>query len=143
MVVTGLVRERLMMDFFDAMTTIEDMLAEAVSSSNSSLAIAIVNEDGDLMSYVRMDEAPTYAEQESVELDQMAHKYGVDLHCRVADLDVPSRAELPEPSGVVVREDGIVIGAIGVSGVTTSGNELIARAGLSSFAKASARRTNQ
>ncbi|HLF77714.1 MAG TPA: heme-binding protein [Dehalococcoidia bacterium] len=132
-----------MMDFFDAMAALNDMLAEAVSSGDSPLAIAIVNEDGDLMSYVRMDEAPPYAEKESVELAQMARKYGVDLQGRATDLDVALLAELPRPSAVVVRESGVVIGAIGVSGGLTSRNELIARRGLSAFAKASAMRTNQ
>src|SRR5712691_7081681 len=107
MTVTGPLRDRLMMDFIDAMAALDDMLAEAASSGDSPVALAVVNEAGDLMAYARMDEAPPFAEKESVELAQMALFYGVDHKGRAADVDIAT-LDLPQPMSVVVREGGVI-----------------------------------
>jgi len=143
MAVTGSMHERPMMDFSEAMTALDGMLTVSASSAESPLAVTIVNEDGDLVCYARMDKAPFYAEKESLELAQKARLYGVDLHIRSTDQHLALPTDLPRPSAVVVREMGVVIGAIGVSGGATSRNVQIARLGLELFATAAAMRSNK
>jgi len=121
-----------------------DAAREKAGEIGKPVSVAIVDAGGGLMALERMGEAPSatvlVAEgkavasavmgRDSVRLEAMAES----LPSIINSLMIRFEGRfVPAQGGVVVREQGAVVGAIGVSGATSEEDEAIARAGAEAF----------
>ena len=124
-----------------AMTT---MLARANGAPDQPLAIAIVDDVGDLVSYARMDRCRKIPQRMAVRKAYTCALSGQDSKDYAERLKSQGRtvAEMGDPmlaavqGGVVVLHPGTgsIMGGIGVSGLTAQEDEDIARLGLQALA---------
>ena len=113
--------------------------AEALKN-NWAVSIAIVDAGGHLLHFVRMDAAPAISaliapsKAHTAALGRRESKAYEDIinAGRYAFLSAPELKGLLE-GGVPILADGQVIGAVGVSGVKSSDDVLIAKAGIASL----------
>ncbi|WP_229632254.1 GlcG/HbpS family heme-binding protein [Pseudoduganella violaceinigra] len=110
--------------------------AEAEARKNNwNVSIAIVDEGGQLVHFIRMDDSPNSSVMVSQGKARHAANYRRDTKFHqevlekgnIAALALPD--SLPIEGGVRLVADGKVIGAIGVSGVQAAQDAQIARAG--------------
>ena len=102
-----------------------------------SVAISVVDDGGHLLGFTRMDDCPTASAYISVEKARSAAlgaretKGYEDMinNGRIAYLSVPVLSGMLE-GGVHIVVDGRTIGAVGVSGVKSADDALIAKAGI-------------
>ena len=121
-----------------------DAAREKATEVGKPVSVAIVDAGGNLMALERLGDAPSatviVAEGKAVasavmgrdsgRLEAMAQSLPLiinSLMLRYAGRFVPAQG------GVVVREDGDVVGAVGVSGATSEEDEAIARAGAEAY----------
>ena len=117
------------------------MLEEAAKRPELPVAIAIVDESGDLLSYARMDNCREVPQRLAIKKAYTCAMMGQDSqallsrlksqHRSLADLGDPHMAG--SPGGVVIRRpsDGAILGAIGVSGLFGAAeDEALSRVGL-------------
>ena len=105
-----------------------------------SVSIAVVDEGGHLLGFMRLDDCPAASAHIAVEKAKSAAlgaretKSYEDMinQGRTAYLSVPVLAGMLE-GGVNIVVQGKTIGAVGVSGVKSSDDALIARAGIQSL----------
>jgi uncharacterized protein GlcG (DUF336 family) len=118
------------------------MLAAAEEQGTTPLAIAVVDEWGDLMGFARMDSATPFACQNARKKAYSAAILRSDARDQDAAFRAERRsiAELADPGlvsstggGVVIRVGAQVVGGIGVSGGSAVENESVARAGLAAL----------
>ena len=124
----------------DAARRMMDAAREKAAEVGKPVSVAIVDAGGNLMALERLGDAPSatvvVAEGKAVasavmgrdsgRLEAMAESLPTiinSLMIRYAGRFVPAQG------GVVVREAGTIIGAVGVSGATSDEDESIARAG--------------
>lgn len=113
--------------------------AEAEAIKNKwPVAMAIVDNAGQLVAYARMDNTQTASVQVSIDKAVSAATYrrstkvfqdaiaGGGVGVRVLAL----RGAIPVEGGLVIMQDGKVIGAIGVSGVNSDQDAVVAKAGV-------------
>jgi glc operon protein GlcG len=122
----------------DTQRAIAAMLADARKQPERPVAVAIVDERGDLLAYAKMDGVPPWparmARRKAYTAALMRSdtaKYVETLRQRgtnVADAGDPELAATQ--GGVVVVVDGAVIGGVGVSGNTAERDEELAHIGL-------------
>jgi len=114
--------------------------AEALKN-NWAVTIAIVDDGGHLLHLQRLDGASALsshiapAKANTAALGRRETKSFEDIinGGRVAFMTVPAVAGLLE-GGVPILKDGVVIGAVGVSGVKSSEDAQIAKAGIAALA---------
>ena len=116
------------------------MLEKATQRPNQPVAIAIVDDGGNLMSYARMDWCRPIPQRMAIRKAYTAALSGQDTLAYAERLKSQSRtvAEMGDPNlaavqgGLVVlhAETGAIMGGIGVSGLTAQEDEDIARLGL-------------
>lgn len=102
-----------------------------------AVAIAVVDDGGHLLGFTRMDNCPTASAAIALEKARSAALGGRETKAyedminngRIAYLSVPQLLGMLE-GGVNIVVDGKTIGAIGVSGVKSSDDAWIARAGV-------------
>ena len=118
---------------------ITTMLARATRQPDQPLAMAIVDDVGNLISYARMDQCRPIPQRMAVRKAYTAALSGQDTLAYAERLKSQGRtvAEMGDPNlaavqgGLVVRHaSGAVMGGIGVSGLTAQEDEDIARLGL-------------
>jgi glc operon protein GlcG len=113
--------------------------AEAEAIKNKwPVAIAIVDNAGQLVAYARMDNTQTASVQVSIDKAVSAATYrratkvfqdavaGGGVGVRVLGL----RGAIPIDGGLVIMQDGKIIGGIGVSGVNSDQDAVVAKAGV-------------
>ena len=131
--------EKSLLDDVDAMTAVEAMLAAAPGRTDKPLAVAVVDEYGDLMGFARMDRATPFACQYAIKKAYTAARMRSDLRALGASLSAQGRsvAEFADPNlvssqggGLVILHQGAVLGGIGASGGSPEEDELVAQAGL-------------
>lgn len=130
----------------DAARRMMDAAREKAAEIGKPVSVAIVDAGGGLMALERMGEAPAatvlVAEgkavasavmgRDSVRLEAMAES----LPSIIDSLMLRFEGRfVPAQGGVVVRQQGTVIGAVGVSGATSEEDEAIARAGAEAYAE--------
>ncbi len=115
------------------------MLERATRQPDQPIAIAIVDDVGNLISYARMDQCRPIPQRMAVRKAYTAALSGQDTLAYAERLKSQGRtvAEMGDPNlaavqgGLVVRHaSGAIIGGIGVSGLTAQEDEDIARLGL-------------
>jgi uncharacterized protein GlcG (DUF336 family) len=124
----------------DAARRMMDAAREKAAEIGKPVSVAIVDAGGMLMALERMRDAPSatvvVAEgkavasavmgRDSVRLEAMAESLPTIINSLIMRYE---GRFVPAQGGVVVREAGSIIGAIGVSGATSEEDEAIARAG--------------
>lgn len=115
------------------------MLEQATRQPSQPVAIAIVDDVGNLISYARMDQCRPIPQRMAVRKAYTAALSGQDTLAYAERLKSQGRtvAEMGDPQlaavqgGLVVRHSsGAILGGIGVSGLTAQEDEDIARLGL-------------
>lgn len=123
----------------EARRAMDRMLQEASKEANRPLAIAIVDDQGELISYARMDRAapqpPIIARKKAytaarTRSDTLAYAERLKSQGRsVTEFGDPNLLAL-QGGVVITTADGSVLGGIGVSGRLAEEDEAIARIGL-------------
>jgi len=130
----------------DAARRMMDAAREKAAEIGKPVSVAIVDAGGGLMALERMGEAPAatvlVAEgkavasavmgRDSVRLEAMAESLPSIINSLMLRFE---GRFVPAQGGVVVRQQGTVIGAVGVSGATSEEDEAIARAGAEAYAE--------
>ncbi len=116
------------------------MLERVTRQPDQPVAIAIVDDGGNLISYARMDQCRPIPQRMAVRKAYTAAYSGQDTMAYAERLHSQGRtvAEMGDPNlaavqgGLVVRHpgSGAILGGIGVSGLTAQEDEDIARIGL-------------
>jgi glc operon protein GlcG len=116
------------------------MLEKAMQKPDQPVAIAIVDDVGQLISYARMDRCRAIPQRMAIRKAYTAALSGQDTLAYAERLKTQGRtvAEMGDPNlaavqgGLVVmdRSTGGIMGGIGVSGLTAQEDEDIARLGL-------------
>jgi len=116
------------------------MLNQATKSPDQPLAIAIVDDQGSLVSYARMDRCRLIPQRMAIRKAYTCAVTGQDSRAYAERLASQGRsvAEMGDPQlaavqgGVVVvhRSTGAILGGIGVSGLSAEEDEALARVGL-------------
>ena len=117
------------------------ILDEAAKRPEHPVAVAIVDESGDLISYARMDNCRKFPQRIVINKAYTAAIAGADTQAyierldgqgrRVSDYGDPNLAAAP--GGIVIRwpRDGAILGGIGVSGLPSGAeDEVLCRIGL-------------
>ena len=133
--------DRPTLELSQVLAAMSTMLDEGGKSPDQPLAIAIVDETGDLISYARMDKCRKQPQKIAIIKAYTSALSGRDSQgfidrlksqgMNVADYGDPKLGALP--GGVVILRpgDSTVLGAIGVSGLPSgAADEAIARIGL-------------
>jgi len=131
-------RNKAMLDHEDGMRVLNGAIAEA-RKHQWAVAIAVVDDGGHLLSFARLDGAPpisAYIAPEKARTAALGRRetriYEEMINQgRSAFLSAPLRGMLE--GGVPVIADGQVVGAVGVSGVKSSEDAQIARAGVAAL----------
>ena len=131
-------RNKAMLDHEDGMRVLNGAIAEA-RKHQWAVAIAVVDDGGHLLSFARLDGAPpisAYIAPEKARTAALGRRetriYEEMINQgRSAFLSAPLRGML-EGGGPVIA-DGQVVGAVGVSGVKSSEDAQIARAGVAAL----------
>ena len=128
----------------EARRAMDSMLQEANKQPNRPVAIAIVDDQGELIAYARMDrtapQPPIIARKKAytaarTRSDTLAYAERLKSQGRsVTEFGDPNLIALQ--GGVVITNpsDGSVLGGIGVSGLAAEEDEAIARVGLKAIA---------
>jgi len=131
-----------MLGLNDAMAALQAMLAEANKEPQRPVAMAVVDDHGDMICFARMDRtAPNpvslayrkaytaaRARSDTPAFRERLASGGIS----VRDLGDPNL--VPVQGGIVIaRADGTVLGGIGVSGRTAQQDEEIAKIGLAAM----------
>jgi uncharacterized protein GlcG (DUF336 family) len=119
------------------------MLDQATKSPDQPLAIAIVDDQGSLVSYARMDRCRLIPQRMALRKAYTCAVTGQDSQAYAERLASQGRsvAEMGDPQlaavqgGLVVmhRSTGAILGGIGVSGLSAAEDEALARVGLAAL----------
>ncbi len=131
---------RPVLDVTDAFRAVDAMLAAATGITARPLAIAVVDDQGDTVAFVRMDGAPAfnrhYARAKAYTASRMRQDLSVFAAYRAQEgrtlADFADQGLVGSAHGGLVLTDpsnGAVVGAIGVSGATPDEDERVAQAG--------------
>jgi len=124
-----------------AQTIIDSALAYAKENTLKPLGIGVLDARGALVAYAGQDGSSLGRSDIALAKAKGALRMGMGSRglMAVAEArpafvsalsDVFGGAILPVPGGVLIREDGAIIGAVGVSGDTSDNDEAAAKAGI-------------
>ena len=128
----------------DAARAMMDAARDKAAEIGKPVSVAIVDAGGAVMALERLNDAPSatvlVAEGKAVASAVMGRDSG-RLEAMAESLPSIINALMmryegrfvPAQGGVVVRRDGTVVGAVGVSGATSEEDETIARAGAEAY----------
>ncbi|MET4579471.1 GlcG/HbpS family heme-binding protein [Ottowia thiooxydans] len=127
------------LEFSDVKAIAEAAVAEALKNQ-WAVAVAIVDDGGHLLHFQRMDGTPTIcahiapAKAQSAALGRRESKVYEDMinGGRYCFLSVPLLEGMME-GGVPIMKDGQCLGAVGVSGMKSSEDAQVARAGIAAL----------
>jgi glc operon protein GlcG len=131
-------QKKSMLTIDDAMLVMDGAIAEA-KKNHWAVAIAIVDDGGHLLQFVRLDGAPPVSayiapeKARAAALGRRETKIYEDMinQGRTAFLSAPLQGMLE--GGVPIIGEGQVVGAVGVSGVKSSEDAQVARAGIAAL----------
>ena len=134
----GAMYDRQVMDVEDALRAVDAALEAGSAEGAGPLAVAVVDDNGDLVAFARTDGTPIFHRQHAVRKAYTASCVGADLGDFAAWRAEKgmSTADLGDGfvgaafGGVVVRSAGAVIGAIGVQGSDREVDERLAQVAL-------------
>ena len=131
--------ERQVLDVEDALRAVDAVLVAADGDGAGPVTVAVVDDNGDLTAYARMDGAPSFHRKHAVRKAFTASRVGSDLaefaaYRAAAGLSATDFGEelvAAAHGGVVARDgSGNVVGAVGVQSSDHERDERLARLGL-------------
>ena len=135
--------DRQVMDVEDALRAVDAALDAASSEGAGPVAVAVVDDNGDLVAFARADGTPIFQRRHAIRKAYTASRVGADLKEFAAERTQRgmSAAEFDGEfvgaahGGVVVRAagQGAVLGAIGVQGFDRELDERLARVALAAL----------
>ncbi len=135
--------DRQVMDVEDALRAVDAALDAASAEGAGPVAVAVVDDNGDLVAFARMDGTPIFQRRHAIRKAYTASGVGADLTAFAVERAQRgmSAAEFDDQfvgaahGGVVARaaEQGAVIGAIGVQGFDRELDERLARVALAAL----------
>ena len=135
--------DRLVLDVEDALRAVDAAIDAASAEGAGPLAVAIVDDNGDLVAFARADGASAFQRQHAIRKAYTASRAGADLAEFAAERAQRgmSAADFDDGfvgaahGGVVVRAagQGAVVGAIGVQGSNREQDERLARVALAAL----------
>ena len=134
--------ERQVMDVEDALRAVDAAMETASAESAGPLAVAVVDDNGDLVAFARADGTPIFQRNHAIRKAYTASRVGADLTAFAAECAQRgmSAADFGDGfvgaahGGVVVRAgQGVVVGAIGVQGFDRELDERLARVALAAL----------
>jgi len=135
--------QKAVLSFDDARKAMDRMLQEAHKTPNRPVAIAIVDDQGELISFARMDQCAPQPPMIARKKAYTAARTRADTKAYAERLKSQGRSvtEFGDPNllalqgGVVITNpaDQSALGGIGVSGLTAEEDEALARIGLSAI----------
>ena len=123
----------------ETLEAIHVMLTQALKEPDRPVAIAVTDDDGNLVAYARMDRCRSLPQQAAIKKAYTASIMRSDTGALATRMKEQGRSasDFGDPrmifvqGGVVIqRADGTVLGGIGVSGLAAAEDEAIARLGL-------------
>jgi glc operon protein GlcG len=132
--------QKVVLSLDDARRAMERMLQEALKAPNRPVAIAICDDQGELVAFVRMDKCAPLPLTIARKKAYTAARTRSDTKTFAERFKAMGRSviELGDPNllgvqgGVaIIAADGTALGGIGVSGLAAEEDEAIARIGLS------------
>ena len=135
--------DRQVMDVEDALLAVDAALDAASAEGAGTLAVAVVDDNGDLVAFARTDGTPIFGRRHAIRKAYTASRVGADLSefaARRAERSMTA-ADFGDEfvgaahGGVVVRAggQGAVIGAIGVQGSDRELDERLAQVALAAL----------
>ena len=135
--------ERQVMDVEDALRAVDAAIAAGSAEGAGPLAVAVVDDNGDLVAFARADGTPIFQRKHAIRKAYTASRAGADLNEFAAERAQRgmSAADFGEGfvgaahGGVVVRAagQGAIVGAIGVQGHDRELDERLARIALAAL----------
>ena len=135
--------DRQVMDVEDALRAVDAALAAATAEDAGPVAVAVVDDNGDLVAFARADGTPIFQRKHAIRKAYTASRVGADLSEFAASRSERglSAADFNDGlvgaahGGVVVRVagQGSVVGAIGVQGFDREIDERLARVALAAL----------
>ena len=132
--------EKQVLDHTDALAIVEAMMEAAPRVTERPLALAVVDDRGELMAFALMDGGTHFARHYATRKAYTASRMRADLRDFAAQRGAQGRSvtDYGDPGlvasargGVAIRAgDGGVVGGVGVSGASPDEDEEIARLGL-------------
>lgn len=124
----------------EAMVGVAAVLAEAAKDPGRPVAVAVVDSEGELICYVRMDETPNMPRKlalrkaytagctgtDGIQYKEVLGKFGISA----TDMDPQFVAF---PGGVAIRQGAALVGGFGVSGRSADEDEALARIGVAAL----------
>ena len=125
--------------FGQVMEAMRAMIEEAMRLPDEPVAMAIVDDTGNLVAYAKMDNLRLFSRRHAIRKAYTAATMGSDTGAHAQRLHSQGRSisELGDPNlthgqgGLVIMRDGVILGGIGVGGYPSGQrDEDLARAGL-------------
>ena len=117
----------------------EAMTEKGLRTPDEPVAMAIVDDTGNLLAYMTMDNLRLFSRRHALRKAYTAAVLGTDTGANAQRLHGQGRSisELGDPNlthgqgGLVIRKDGVILGGIGVGGYTSGqADEDLSRVGL-------------
>ena len=132
--------EKPVLSLADTQAAMKAMLEEAIKRPDHAVAIAMVDEGGDLIGYAKMDNCDKLAQRLAVRKAYTSAMFGRDTQERfdmlleegrnILEYTDPNMIGAPGGVGIVRPSDGAKLGGIGVSGIGGPDNEALGHVGL-------------
>jgi glc operon protein GlcG len=133
------VRTISILGFDQIQNAMKAMIEEAIKTPHEPVAMAIVDDAGNLTAYAKMDNLRLYSRRHAIRKAYTAAIFGMDslLHAEQLHGQGRSISETGDPNhtyapgGIVIKVDGVILGGVGVGGyVSGLRDQDLARIGL-------------
>ncbi len=127
------------LSFAQAQAAMAAMIAKAMQSPNEPVAMAVVDDTGNLVAYAKMDNLRIFSRRHALRKAYTAAVMGIDTGAYAQRLHSQGRStsELGDPNlthgqgGLVIMKDSVILGGVGVGGYPSGqSDEDLARIGL-------------
>ena len=127
------------LSFAQVQAAMKAMSDKAMQTPNEPVAMAVVDDTGNLVAYAKMDNLRIFSRRHALRKAYTAAIMGLDTGAHAQRLHGQGRSisELGDPNlthgqgGLVIMKDGVILGGIGVGGYPSGqSDEDLARAGL-------------
>jgi glc operon protein GlcG len=131
--------DRLSLSFAQAQAAMKAMIDQAMRTPEEPVAMAIVDDTGNLVAYAKMDNLRLFSRRHALRKAYTAAIVGMDTGAHAQRLHSQGRSisDLGDPDlthgqgGLVILKDGVILGGIGVGGYPSGQrDEDLARVGL-------------
>lgn len=132
-------REKPSLRFDEVQEAMRAMINKAIQLPEEPVAMAIVDDTGNLLAYTTMDNLILFNRRHAIRKAYTAAIMGIDTGAHAQRLQSQGRSvsEMGDPNltywqgGLVIKKDRVILGGIGVAGYPSSQrNEDLARVGL-------------